>query len=107
MSRLLSIFKRIIDDNNYVKLMILKKLSWLFSDRTYLELLFPLRTGYRLNLDNPVSFNEKIQWLKLYDHNPDYTRMVDKYEAKLYVSSLIGDDYIIPTLGLYNNVDEI
>ena len=60
-----------------------------------------------MNIDNPTTFNEKLQWLKLYDRNPEYTKMVDKYEAKKYVSNIIGEEYIIPTLGVYNNFDEI
>ena len=61
----------------------------------------------KLNLSNPRSFNEKIQWLKLYDRKPEYTQMVDKYEAKRYVADRIGNQYIIPTLGVWNHFDEI
>ncbi|MCM1140586.1 MAG: glycosyl transferase [Muribaculum sp.] len=63
--------------------------------------------GKKLNLDDPVTYNEKLQWLKLYNRNPEYAKMVDKYEAKKYVAELIGEEYIIPTIGIYNNVDEI
>lgn len=63
--------------------------------------------GYPLDLDNPKTFNEKIQWLKLYDRRPEYTTMVDKYEVKKYVGSLIGEDYIIPTLGVWDRVEDI
>lgn len=63
--------------------------------------------GNELNLNNPQTFNEKIQWLKLYDRHPEYTMMVDKYAAKQYVASKIGDDYIIPTLGVWTKFDEI
>lgn len=58
-------------------------------------------------LPPPHTFNEKLQWLKIYDHNPLYTTLVDKYEVKKYVSSIIGDEYIIPTLGVWDNVEEI
>lgn len=61
----------------------------------------------RLNLKFPKSFNEKIQWLKLYDRKPEYTQMVDKYEAKNYVADRIGQEYIIPTLGVWDHFDEI
>ena len=61
----------------------------------------------KLDLKNPRTFNEKLQWLKLYDRKPEYTTMVDKYRAKEYVASIIGDEYIIPTLGVWKSFDEI
>lgn len=78
-----------------------------YSDKEFLEKLFPLMMGYPLNLEYPRTFSEKMQWLKLYNRNQEYSRMVDKYEAKKYVSSIIGDQYIIPTIGIYNDVEEI
>jgi hypothetical protein len=63
--------------------------------------------GKRLNWKNPLTFSEKIQWLKLYDRRPEYTIMVDKVKAKEYVASVLGKEYIIPTLGVWNNPDEI
>lgn len=76
-------------------------------DETYLKKLYKLRMGKELNLDNPQTFNEKLQWLKLHDRKPEYTKMVDKYEAKEYIASKIGDEYIVPTLGVWNHFDEI
>lgn len=73
----------------------------------YLKRKFKKKVGYPLNLDNPRTFNEKLQWLKLHDRNPLYTKMVDKYEAKKYVAELIGEEYIIPTLGVWNHFDDI
>ena len=61
----------------------------------------------KLDLKNPQTFNEKLQWLKLYDRRQEYTTMVDKYRAKEYVASIIGQEYIIPTLGVWNSFDEI
>lgn len=61
----------------------------------------------KLDLKNPVTFNEKLQWLKLYDRRPEYTTMVDKYRAKEYVASVIGQEYIVPTLGVWKSFDEI
>ena len=87
--------------------MAMKNLAFLFSDRKYLEITFPMRTRYPLNLENPQTFNEKLQWLKLYDRHPEYTKMVDKYEAKEYVANIIGKEHIIPTLGIYDNIEEI
>lgn len=76
-------------------------------DRLYLEIMFRHRMGYRLNLNNPQTFSEKLQWLKLYNRNPEYTKMVDKYAVKEYVSKVIGDEYIIPTLGVWDKPEEI
>lgn len=83
------------------------KFARFYSDRKFLETLFPLRVGYKLNLDNPQTFNEKLQWLKLYDRRPEYTHMVDKVEAKRYVASIIGEEYIIPTLAVYDRAEDI
>lgn len=77
------------------------------SDKKYIELRYFSFFLKELNLDNPKSFNEKLQWLKLYDRNSKYTKMVDKYEVKKYVSNIIGEEYIIPTLGIYNSFEEI
>lgn len=77
------------------------------SDEAYLKWLFRHYMGYKLNLRNPKSFSEKLQWLKLYDRHPEYTKLVDKVEAKKYVASIAGDKYIIPTLGVWNKVEDI
>ena len=77
------------------------------SDELYLKWKYRLIFGKKLNLENPQTFNEKLQWLKLYDRNPKYTQMVDKYEAKEYAKKIIGEKYIIKTLGIYNTYDEI
>lgn len=76
-------------------------------DEPYLKIMYRLRMGKKLNLNDPQTFNEKLQWLKLHDRNPLYTTMVDKYEAKKYVASIIGDDYIIPTIGVWDKFDDI
>lgn len=76
-------------------------------DETYLKICYRAAFGRKLNLANPQTFNEKLQWLKLYDRNPAYTKMVDKYEVKKYVSDMIGEEYIIPTIGVWNHFDEI
>lgn len=81
----------------------LKKMS----DEKYLKLVFKDRMGYPLDLENPRTFSEKLQWLKLYDRKPIYTTMVDKYEVKKYVADAIGEEYIIPTLGVWESFDEI
>ena len=67
-------------------------------DEKYIKRMFKARMGYELNLDDPKTFSEKLQWLKLHDHKPIYSTMVDKCEAKKYVADIIGEQYIIPTL---------
>lgn len=62
-------------------------------DRTYLKLIYRIKFHKKLNLKNPKTFNEKLQWLKIYDRKPVYTTMVDKYEAKRYVEKVIGGVY--------------
>lgn len=77
------------------------------SDEEYIRRMWRVRMGYELDLENPRTFNEKLQWLKLYDRNPLYTTMVDKVAAKDYVAGIIGEEHIIPTLGVWNDPDEI
>ena len=81
-------------------------LNWM-PDSLYVKLLYRTYMGKKLNLKNPQTYNEKLQWLKLYDHNPLYTTMVDKYEAKKYVADIIGEDHIIPTLGVWDNPEDV
>ena len=77
------------------------------NDEVYLKLLYYFRMGRRLNLKNPTTYNEKLQWIKLHDRNPRYTMMVDKFAVKDYVASLIGSEYIIPTLAVWDKTDDI
>ena len=76
-------------------------------DKAYLKLMYKIHMGKSLNLDHPQTFNEKLQWLKIHDRNPLYTTLVDKYEVKKYVADKIGEQYIIPTLGVWNHFDDI
>ena len=76
-------------------------------DEQYLKLRYWAAFGRKLDLENPSRFTEKLQWLKLHDRKPEYSRMVDKYEAKQYVADKIGEEYIIPTLGVWDSFDEI
>ena len=79
----------------------------LYDDREYLAPRFRERTGYALDFEQPRTFNAKLQWLKLYDHNPRYTTMVDKLAAKQYVADKIGEEYVIPLLGVWDGFDGI
>ena len=86
---------------------VLKKCSRCLSDKAYIKLAYFRRFHRFPNLKNPKTYNEKLQWLKLYDRKPIYTTMVDKYEAKKYVADIIGEEYIIPTLGVWDKFDDI
>ena len=86
---------------------VLRKLNFLFPDKFYLTLLYRAEMGEWLDWKNPRSFTEKLQWLKIYDFKPEYTKMVDKYSVKDYVASIIGDKYIIPTLSVWDRVKDI
>ena len=89
----------------------IKRIARCFLDRlpdeAYLKLKFRIQLGKKLNLKDPKTFNEKLQWLKLYDRRPEYTTMVDKVTAKEYVADKIGAQYIIPTLGVWDRFDDI
>lgn len=79
----------------------------IWSDEFAIKMMFAAHLGYGLDLNNPVSFNEKMQWLKLNDRNPIYTKMADKLAMKSYVEELVGPGYTVPVLSVWNSVDEI
>lgn len=85
----------------------IQKLINLIPDAAYLKLIYQLQLGKKLDLSHPVTFNEKLQWLKLYDRNPEYTDLVDKLKVRNYVSSVIGENYLIPLLGVWDSAEEI
>lgn len=108
MNKVLKVINYLLHDRNKLKLAILHRCAKLYkSDEKYLKTLFKWRMGKELNLENPKTFNEKLQWLKLYNRRPEYTMMVDKYAVKLYVAEKIGEEYIIPTLGVWDSFDDI
>lgn len=84
-----------------------RKLSRLIPDRIYLQIVYFRHFKKFIDFDNPKTFNEKIQWLKLNYRKEEYTNLVDKYRVKQYITKLIGEEYVIPTLGVWNNVDDI
>jgi hypothetical protein len=101
----MNIYKKIIEyikePSKLIVLLGMHKVGRILPDSSYIKCLYKTRTGKKLNLKNPTSFNEKLQWLKLHDHKEKYIQMVDKYEAKLYVAKIIGEQYIIPTIGIW------
>lgn len=100
-------FKLILDSDYRFEILAGLGLYKKMGDEEYLKRMFKARMGYELDLNNPITFNEKMQWLKLFDRNPEYTAMVDKYEVKQYVARIVGDKYIIPTLGVWDSFDQI
>ena len=84
-----------------------RKLSRLIPDRIYLQIVYFRHFKKFIDFDNPKTFNEKIQWLKLNYRKEEYTNLVDKYRVKQYITKLSGEEYVIPTLGVWKNVDDI
>ncbi|RBP42239.1 ATP-grasp fold amidoligase family protein [Garciella nitratireducens] len=76
-------------------------------DSLYLKIKYRLIIGKKLNLKKAQTFNEKLQWLKLYDRNPLYTKLVDKYEVRKHIAETIGEEHLIPLLGIYDSFEEI
>lgn len=79
----------------------------LFPDSWYLKAFYFIVMGRELNLRNPILYSEKLQWLKIHNRKPEYVTMVDKVLVKEYVASLVGEEYIIPTLGVYDRFEDI
>ena len=88
---------RAIMHPSLLALFLLHKTARLWPDKLFLEIKFRLMMGQKLDLNNPKTFNEKLQWLKLYNRRVEYTTLVDKYAVKQYVADRIGKQYIIPT----------
>ena len=85
----------------------IKNLTRILPDRLFIRLEYLRFFGRLPDLNNPKTYNEKLQWLKLYDRKPEYTMMVDKFEVKRYISKKIGEQYIIPTLGVWDRFEDI
>lgn len=100
--------KHYIHNPRFIKIWMLSHIApFIKDDVKFIKMKWKLHMDYPLNLDNPKTFNEKLQWLKLYNRRPEYTAMVDKYAVKEYVSKIIGSQYVIPTLGVWESPDEI
>lgn len=76
-------------------------------DKIWLQIKFICRMGKFPDLNNPKTFNEKIQWLKLHNRKPEFSSMVDKYEVKKIIAERMGEEYLIPTLGVWDKFEEI
>ena len=107
MQKIISKIYNYIKKPNLLGISILSRFAPIIPDKQYLKWRFRLEMGYKLNLDNPQTFSEKLQWLKLYNRKPEYTQMVDKFAVKEYVANIIGKEYIIPTLGVWDRFEDI
>ncbi len=101
---LLSFEKNIL---NIIKIKLASRNLIHMSDEEYLRRLYKKQMKEELNIESPQTFNEKLQWLKLYNRNPSYTKMVDKYEVRNYIEEKIGAKYLIPLIGVYEKFNEI
>ena len=99
--------KKAINNPYYAFELVLNQLAKYVNDRSFVKWKYYLTFHKKLNLNNPRSYSEKLQWLKLFDQHDEYTQMVDKCEAKKFVASIIGEEYIIPTYGVYDKFEEI
>ena len=86
---------------------IICKCAALIPTKIYLKLLYRIKTGRTLHLKNPKTYSEKLNWLKVYDRNPLYSKLVDKYEVRNYVKEHIGSEYLIPLLGVWDDFEDI
>jgi len=89
------------------KILPLSPLLSQINDEEFLRIFYMVCFSKDLNLENPKTYTEKMQWLKLYDRRPIYNKLADKYEVRNYVSEKIGDDYLIPSLGCWEHFDDI
>jgi hypothetical protein len=95
---------------NYQRLkrsLLFRLAPYIKDDVTYIKWRWKAYMDYPLNLEDPKTFNEKLQWIKLHDRQPIYSKLVDKYEVKQYVADIIGEEHIIPTIGVYDRVEDI
>ena len=107
MSKIQSALQMLKNDRSAFMAAIIQNFFRWLPDKAYLQLLYRFKMGHRLDLNHPKTFTEKIQWLKLYNRRPEYTLMVDKYAVKKYVADIIGEKYIIPTLGVWDKPEDI
>ncbi|WP_186431543.1 ATP-grasp fold amidoligase family protein [Clostridium sp. BSD9I1] len=77
------------------------------SDIDFIKKMYKKKFNKEFNLENPQTFNEKLQWLKLYDRNPLYTKLVDKHEVRKYIAKTIGKEYLIPLIGVWDRFNDI
>lgn len=99
--------KSLFSAKKWIIYLLTKPLARKIPDDDFLRLKFYAHFGRKIDLDNPITFNEKLQWLKLYDRNPEYTKMVDKYLVREYIKEKIGEEYLIPLIGVWDDPDKV
>lgn len=107
MRKISTAIKQLKGDKRGFLVSLIQQFCFLFPDRLYLKMLYWLKLGRKLDLENPLRFTEKLQWLKLYNHNPLYTELVDKSKVKEHVARWIGEEHVIPTLGVWDSFEDI
>lgn len=105
------LFKRFVESVKSpkfgIELLVRNTACKFISDKNYIQFVAKLRFGKTFDLQDPKTFNEKLNWLKLYDRKPLYTKLADKYAVKSYVRDLIGDEYVVPCFGVWEHFDDI
>lgn len=99
--------KKALANHRLLGIYLLSKLAVLFPDKLYLKLMFRLKMGYWIDFDNPQTFNEKLNWLKIYNRNPEFTIMADKFLVKDYVTEKIGSQYVVPCYARYHRFEDM
>lgn len=99
--------KKYTDKNRWIKWALSKRAARFLPDKIYLSLLFNAKMGRKIDWENPQTYNEKLQWLKIHDRNPFYTDLVDKYEIRKYIAETIGEDHLIPLIGVWDHFEDI
>lgn len=112
MSKMKTFIKLVKDDRKKIKIAIFDNMVHIglfnfMSDESFLSMAYRIKMDAKLNLNNPKTYSEKLQWLKIHDRKPQYTNYVDKYKVREYVKEKIGEEYIIPLLGVWENAEEI
>ncbi|MBQ8429666.1 MAG: glycosyl transferase [Clostridia bacterium] len=98
-------YKRIFKNREF-RLKLINCLKFI-PTKPYLKMVYKIKTGKKLNLKNPVGFNEKLNWLKLYEQSPEYTDLVDKIKVREYIKEKVGEDICFPLLGQWNKYEDI
>lgn len=107
MNKLEKIFKILTDKNYRTQILGRRGFYRNMDDGEYLKRVFKSAIGDELDLNNPKTFNEKLQWLKIHEHNPEFVIMVDKYKVRDYIKEQLGEEYLIPLLGVWDSPNDI
>lgn len=112
MSKIRTLVRLLKTDRDSIPVIIMHKLSSLcllnwMTDKQLIKIRYRAVFHKKPDLDNPRTFNEKLQWMKLYDRRPEYTMMSDKYMVREFIQQKLGEEYLIPLLGKWDRVKDI